>query len=98
MRRAVILVLLLLTMFSGALLAQEGHGYEIGGFAGYSLWQERDFRLGSPQAVPPIGMKLDYDDEFVYGVRFNFLSRKFWGGELSYGYQRNTVSIARESL
>jgi opacity protein-like surface antigen len=98
MRRALVSVLFLIPMLSGQLLAQEGHGYEIGGFAGLSNWQERNFQIGPPQALPPINLGLEYENEPLYGVRFNFLSRGHWGGEFAYSYQRNTVSLTRESF
>jgi opacity protein-like surface antigen len=93
-----VLVLILLHGFSGWVLAQEKFGFEIGGYAGPTFWKERQFQVNAPQAVPPINLVFQYEDKTNYGVRFNLLSRNYWGGELDYSFQRNTVTLTRESF
>lgn len=99
MRKAhIIRVLLLLHGFTGVALAQEKYGFEIGGYATWTTWNERDFKVGAPQSVPPIDLQFKYKDRPGGGVRLNLLSRNHWGGELSYSYQQNTALISRESV
>jgi hypothetical protein len=98
MRRAYLLVVLVLCQgFSGLVFAQEKYGYEIGAYAGPTYWQARDFQVNAPQVLPPLNVRLHYDDKIDYGVRFNLLSRGLWGGELDYNFQRNTVTLTNES-
>ena len=87
--------------FLDNLFAQGDFGFEIGGFGGYSIWKDRDFQIGPPQVPvgsPPISLNFAYDDEIVYGGRFNILSRGHWGGEFSYSYQSNTLSLSRQNF
>src|SRR5262245_55426792 len=99
MRKEFVLSLVLLFVFSGSLLAQEERtGYELGAFAAWQNWKARDFQIGFPQAQTPIDSSLRYRNRLAYGVRGNFLSHGYWGGEISYSYQKNTVTITRQSL
>jgi opacity protein-like surface antigen len=97
----IVLAVILVQGASGHLFAQGDFGFEIAGFGGRSLWQDRNFQIGPPQV--PVGssninLNLAYQDEFVYGGRFNILSRGHWGGEFSYSYQNNTVTLSREGF
>lgn len=95
--KSLLLMASLVLGFSGSLHGEEKFGFEIGAFAGSSIWKERNFQVGPPQASPPIDLKYKYDDKVVYGARFNLMSRGHWGGEFSYSYQRNTLTLSRES-
>jgi len=102
MRKTLIVLAVILAQgVSGRLHAQGNFGFEFGAFGGRSMWQDRDFQVGPPQ-VPPgspnINLNFAYKDQFVYGGRFNFLSRGHWGGEVSYSYQSNTVTISRQNF
>jgi opacity protein-like surface antigen len=92
------LAFILLLGFSGAALAQETYGFEIGGYAGPTDWKERQFQVNTPQAIPPINLGFRYGDKPNYGIRFNLLSRGYWGGELDYNYQKNTITLRRDSF
>ena len=95
----IVLAVILVQGVSGQLFAQGNFGFEIGAFGGRSIWQDRDFQIGPPQVpigAPPINLNLSYGDEFLYGARFNILSRGHWGGEFSYSYQSNSVTLARQ--
>ena len=98
MRKIVFLILILFEGFAGIAVAQEKLGFEIGGYSGAAIWRERSFQVGAPQASPPIALGFQYDDKIVYGGRFNLLSHGYWGGELAYGYQKNTVTLTRQSF
>jgi opacity protein-like surface antigen len=97
----IVLAVILVQGLSGQLFAQGDFGFEIGAFGGRALWQDRDFQIGPPQ-VPPgspnINLNFAYQDEFIYGGRFNLLSRGHWGGEISYSYQQNTVTLSRQNF
>jgi hypothetical protein len=100
-RTLILLAVILVQGVSQHLFAQGEFGFEIGGFGGRSIWKDRDFQIGPPQV--PIGslninLNFAYDDEFVYGGRFNILSRGHWGGEFSYSYQSNTLSLTRQDF
>jgi len=98
MRKEFVLILVLLLGFSGSLLAQEEKtGYELGAFAAWQDWKSSTFRIGPPQASPPLDFDFRYRDRIAYGVRANFLSHGHWAGELSYSYQKNPVTITNES-
>ena len=92
--RALILVFFL-QMFAGMLFGQERYALEIGPYAGKGFWKSRNFQVGPPQASPPINLGFAYEDKPIYGVRFNLLSNGYWGGELDYSYQQNTVTLTR---
>src|SRR5262245_37797782 len=97
----VILAIILAQGVSGHLFAQRDYGFEIGAFGGRSLWQDRDFQIGPPQVPvgsPHINLNFSYKDQWVYGGRFNILSRGHWGGEFSYSYQTNTVTLTRQNF
>jgi len=97
----IVLVVILVRGLSGDLLAQGDFGFEIGAFGGRSLWKDRDFQIGPPQVPvgsPNINLNFTYKDQFVYGGRFNLLSRGHWGGEISYSYQTNTLSLSRQNF
>ncbi len=97
----IVLAIFLVQGVSGQLFAQGDFGFEIGGFGGYSIWKDRNFQIGPPQVPvgsPPISLNFAYDDEIVYGGRFNILSRGHWGGEFSYSYQSNTLSLSRQNF
>ena len=98
MRKIVVLMLILFEGFAGVALAQEKFGFEIGGYSGAAIFRDRSFRVGPPQASPPIALGFQYGDKIVYGGRFNLLSHGYWGGELAYGYQKNTVKLTRQSF
>ena len=93
-----ILMLVLLHSIPQMLLAQEKFGLEIGGYGGFEDWKDRTFQVNAPQATSPIDIGFGYDDKVAYGVRFNLLSRGYWGGELDYNYQRNTATLSRQSF
>jgi opacity protein-like surface antigen len=97
-KRYLFLALILLQGFSARALAQEKFGFEIGGYAGPTFWKARQFQINAPQATPPINLELGYKDKTNYGVRFNLLSRGYWGGELDYSFQKNTVTLSREGV
>jgi len=97
----IVLAMILVQGGSGRLFAQGDFGFEIGGFGGWSTWKDRDFQIGPPQVPtgsPNIDLNFAYKDQFIYGGRFNLLSRGHWGGEISYSYQRNTVTISRQNF
>jgi len=99
MRKTSIFMLLALILgLTGVLSAQDKYGYEIGPYASVGIWQDRDFQVGPPQASPPIDLNFHLAERPIYGVRFNFLSRKHWGGEASYDYERNTVTLSRQGF
>jgi opacity protein-like surface antigen len=101
MRKALIFLILMFLVFQAlrvAAMAQEKYGFEVGAYAGPVDWKPRSFQVGPPQASPPIPLGFRYDDRPIYGGRFNLLSHRYWGGELSYGYQRNTVTLSRASF
>jgi len=93
-----VLVLILFLTFAGMVRAQETVNLEIGGYASQTQWKARQFQINAPQAIPPIDIGFRYEDKPVYGIRFNFLSSGFWGGEIDYNFQRNTVRLSRESF
>lgn len=97
----IVLAVILVQGVSGHLFAQGDFGFEIGAFGGRSLWKDRNFQIGPPQ-VPTgssnIALNFAYKDEFVYGGRFNLLSRGHWGGEISYSYQSNTLTLSRQNF
>ncbi|MEW5975527.1 MAG: outer membrane beta-barrel protein [Acidobacteriota bacterium] len=83
------------------LWAEDRFGFEIGGFGGGAIWRERTFEIGPPQVpagTPHIPLEFSYNNQAVYGARFNFLSRGIWGGEVSYGIQNNTLALTRQGL
>jgi opacity protein-like surface antigen len=95
------LALILVQEGSGQLFAQGPFGFEIGAFGGRSIWKDRNFQIGPPQVPvgsPNINLNFAYEDEIVYGGRFNLLSRGHWGGEISYSYQQNTLSLSRQNF
>ena len=97
----IVLAVILVQGLSEQLLAQGDFGFEIGGFGGRSIWQDRDFQIGPPQVPigsPNINLNFSYKDQWVYGGRFNILSRGHWGGEFSYSYQSNTLSLSRQNF
>ena len=98
MRKVPVLMLVLLLGSTGIALAQETYGFEIGPYAAYQHWRDRKFQVGPPQASTPIDLTLGYDGKVAAGIRANILSRGLWGGELSYSYQGNTVTISRQSF
>ncbi|MCI0421967.1 MAG: outer membrane beta-barrel protein [Acidobacteria bacterium] len=97
----IVLAFILVQGVPGHLFAQGDFGFEIGAFGGYGIWKDRDFQIGPPQ-VPTgssnINLNFAYKDEFVYGGRFNLLSRGHWGGEISYSYQNNTLAFSRQAF
>jgi opacity protein-like surface antigen len=98
MRKPLIwLFLVLVSSIPTALLGQDKFGFELGVYGGRSFWKDRDFQIGLPQASPPISLQYQYDDRFFGGARANLLSRGHWGGEISYSYQKNTLTFARET-
>jgi opacity protein-like surface antigen len=101
MRRiSLILIVLLVQGLSGAVLVAGDFGFEVGGFGGYAIWRDRNFTIGSPQVPYPttIDLTYSYANKPVYGGRFNILSRGHWGGEFTYGYQKNTLTISRPDI
>jgi len=98
MRKIFFVTLIVFQGLATAALAQEKYGFEAGVYGGIANWQDRDFQVGAPQASPPIPLNLAYKNKPVFGGRFNLLSNGLWGGELSYSYQANTVSIRRTSF
>ena len=98
MLKTFVLMWILLMGFSGILRGQEKYGFEIGPYASYQNWKDRSFQVGPPQASPPINFGFHYNDRVVYGVRVNLLSQGHCGGELSYSYQKNTVTLTRQSF
>src|ERR1041385_6501205 len=95
-KTCLLLFLILFSGFSGLAVGQEGYGFEIGGYAGPTDWKARQFQVNAPQAVPPINLDFQYRGKPNYGIRFNLLSRGYWGGELDYNFQKNTVSLKRD--
>lgn len=97
MRKPFILMLvILLNAVSVRLYGQDKFGFELGGFAGGEFWKSKDFQIGPPQSPEPVSFQLKYDNKIIGGVRGNILSRGHWGGELTYGYQRNKVTFTRQ--
>src|SRR2546425_84437 len=95
-KNSILLLLICLSCIPGKLSAQDKFGFEIGGLGGVVFGKARNFTIGPPQAEPPISLQLKYDDKVFGGVRFNLLSRGHWGGEFSYGYQKNKVTLTRQ--
>jgi opacity protein-like surface antigen len=95
-KKSILMFVVLLGCVPKVLVGEDKFGFELGGFAGGSFWKERDFRIGPPQAPEPISLRLNYEDKILGGARVNFLSRGRWGGELSYGYQKNKVTLTRQ--
>jgi len=83
---------------AGMAFGQERFSFEIGPYVARDDWRARDFQIGPPQALPPINSRLRYDDHNGYGIRFNLLSQGYWGGELAYSYQKNTVTLSRQGF
>jgi opacity protein-like surface antigen len=98
MRKIFFVTLLVFHSLATSAIAQETFGFEVGPYAGPVDWRSRNFQVGPPQASPPIQLGFDYKSKPVYGGRFNLLSSGYWGGELSYSYQSNTVTISRPSF
>jgi opacity protein-like surface antigen len=98
MRKTFILIAILFHGFGATAVAQETFGFEVGAYGGWAQWRERSFQIGPPQASPPIPSEFEYDDKVVLGTRINFLSQGYWGGEVSYSYQRNTATLTRTSF
>jgi hypothetical protein len=102
MRKSLIVLAVILAQgVSGQLFAQGAFGFEIGAFGGRSLWKDRNFQIGPPQVPigsPNINLNFAYQDEIVYGGRFNLLSRGHWGGEISYSYQSSTLTLSRQNF
>src|SRR5687768_10551680 len=98
MRKAPVLMLILLLGSSGIALGQGQYGFEIGPYVAYQHWRDRNFQVGPPQASIPIDLSLGYDGKVAVGIRANILSQGLWGGELSYSYQGNTVTLTRQSF
>jgi len=99
MRKEIVLILLMFLALARPSLAQdEPTGYEIGFFAAVADWKPHHVRVGPPQATVPFDLGFRYADRAEYGIRANFLSHGHWGGEVSYGYQRNTVNLTRPSF
>ncbi len=103
MRRTLIVLFAILVQgFSTTkLLAQGDFGFEVEGFAGMSIWQDRNFQIGPPQVPensPNINLNFAYGDKILYGGRFNILSRGHWGGEFTYSYQDNTLTLSRQGF
>src|ERR1051326_241771 len=96
-RETVFLILMFLGL-SGLSLAQEPYGFEVGAYGGQTYWPARSFQVGPPQSSPPIQLGFRYEDKPVLGCRVNLLSQGLWGGELDYSYQKNTVSLTRQSF
>lgn len=97
----IVLMVILIQGLAGELFGQDNYGFEIGGFAGRSIWKERSFQVGPPQVPagsPNIDLGFTYDDEILYGARFNLLSRGHWGGEFSYSYQNNALTLSRQNF
>ena len=97
----IVLAVILVQGVSGQLLAQGDFGFEIGAFGGRSIWKDRDFQIGPPQVPtgsPNINLNFAYKDEFIYGGRFNLLSRGHWGGEISYSYQSSPLTLSRQNF
>ena len=97
MRKEFACVLLIVLACAGSLSAQSsGTGYEVGVFAAGVDWQSKTFQIGPPQSSTPIPLGFSYkDNQIAYGARANFLSHGHWAGELSYSYQRNTLTLSR---
>jgi opacity protein-like surface antigen len=99
-KKSLLLLAMLLTLVPQVVWGQGSFGFEIGGFGGTSIWKERSFEIGPPQVpvdLPPIPLQFKYDDKVTGGIRFNLMSRGHWGGEFSYSYQKNTLSLTRET-
>ena len=98
MRKIFFLTLIVFQGLATTARAQEKFGFEVGVYGGPVDWRGRSFQVGPPQASPPIPLSFDYKNKPVYGGRLNLLSSGHWGGELSYSYQRNTVTLSRTSF
>jgi len=98
MRKIFLVTLIVFHGLATAAIAQEKFGFEPGVYGGFADWHDRDFQVGLPQASPPIPLNLAYKDKPVFGGRLNLLSNGYWGGELSYSYQANTVNLRRTSF
>jgi len=98
MRKILFVTFIVFQSLATTAMAQEKFGFEVGVYGGPVDWQNRKFQVGPPQASPPIPLNFAYKDKPVYGGRVNLLSYGHWGGELSYSYQRNTVTISRAAF
>jgi opacity protein-like surface antigen len=95
-KKSILMLLILLNAVPAILYGQDKFGFELGGFVGGAFWKSKTFQIGPPQSPEPISFQLEYKDEIVGGVRANILSRGHWGGDLTYGYQRNNVTFNRQ--
>ena len=100
MRREFAWILVILLAGTGSLLGQdERTGYEIGVYAAGQDWKARTFQIAPAPALTPIALGFQYKHNRIgYGIRANFLSQGHWGGELSYSYQRNALSLTRQAF
>jgi opacity protein-like surface antigen len=98
MRKTTVLILLILLQTVPAVLcAQEKYNFEVGPNAGFADWQDRSFQVGPPQALRLTKLGFHLAERPVYGVRVNLLSSGYWGGEVSYAYENNTITFGRPS-
>jgi opacity protein-like surface antigen len=98
MRKIFLVTFIVFQGLAATAIAQEKYGFEVGVYGGSADWKSRNFQVGPPQAFPPIPLNFDYKTKPVYGVRGNLLSYGYWGGELSYSYQPNTVTLSRTAF
>src|SRR5438093_1493765 len=98
MRKTFFFMLVIVQGLSEISFGQEKFSFEVGGYAARAKWRPRNFQIGPPQALSPIDSMLEYDDKNAYGIRVNLLSQGHWGGELAYSYQKNTVTLTRQSF
>ena len=95
-KTSILMLVILLNAVPVKLYGQDKFGFELGGFAGGSFWKSRNFQIGPPQSSEPLSFEVKYDNKILGGVRANILSRGHWGGELTYGYQKNKVTFTRQ--
>ena len=99
MRKEFVFLFALFLGISGFLLGQdEKTAVEIGAYASKQNWKARTLQIGPPQASTPFNLGFAYSDKAAWGIRANFLSQGHWAGELSYSYQKNTITLSRPSF
>jgi opacity protein-like surface antigen len=68
---------------------------ELNAFFGISAWTSNEFKIGLPQASPPINGKFNLLKAWRPGVRFNVYNNGRWGEEFYFSYENNRFQYLR---